>query len=409
MEAEPEPVDTTDVDSEPLPEAAVGSTEPSRSSWLLSTAQATARAGEERSAVGEAEEEMPIGGRPPDEPFRLWLAAASYDVLKRALEELERREELQRALCVVERMLELKPDEPSLHRIRIAHAAELGRDDLLPEAYMGLAGLLEASGDLLGAYGAYERVRELDPERPELEQGLRDAERRIAEAGLRIAAPTESEVEEDEEAFDEPGVPTPYRPSRDRDGEPATEAEDPDASGAGVQVYRGVVQDLPSGQPAGPDPAADRLDTGMEASVDFDVILAELKDQLAERMVDEPDSRSRTEVGERLMEMGLLDDAIRELQGAVRAPDAPPRAYELLGRAFVEKGQPRVAARLLEESLDKLFDHVPEERLLGVLYQLGVACQESEESERALECYERIFSVDIDYRDVRDRMEACAA
>ncbi|MCG8469919.1 MAG: tetratricopeptide repeat protein, partial [Gemmatimonadetes bacterium] len=112
------------------------------------------------------------------------------------------------------------------------------------------------------------------------------------------------------------------------------------------------------------------------------------------------------EYGASLKEMGRLDDAIRELQGAVREPSPPPLAYELLGEAFLEKGQSRIAVRLLEKALASLGQ--TDREMLGVLYQLGVCYERLAEHPKALLCYERIFSVDIDYRDIQDRILACS-
>lgn len=353
----------------------------------------------------------------PDETFREWLSAASYEVLERALGELERREELERALCVVERMLELRPREAALHRVRIAHAAELGRDELLPVAYLELGRVLAEAEDLKGARAAYQRVAELDPDRTEIREQLRALERRLESIDPLVdTTVTRREREESEAAgssvehglgAEVPREVASRQPPRVRSDEHERALHDDGE----VQVYRGVIQDLEGGKAPGPEDAllTDPGDSEREEAVDFDVILAELKEQLADGSANEPDGSSRTELGGRLMDMGLLDDAIRELQAAVRSPDAPPHAFELLGRAFVEKGQPRVASCLLAESLEQLSGVIDEERLLGVVYQLGIAYQEAEIPSRALECYERIFSVDIDYRDVRERIEACAA
>jgi len=105
--------------------------------------------------------------------------------------------------------------------------------------------------------------------------------------------------------------------------------------------------------------------------------------------------------------MGRLDDAIRELQAAVREPSAPPLAFELLGEAFLEKGQPRIAVRFLEKALGGLSQG--DRDILGVLYQLGIAYEALSDPSKALICYERIFSVDIDYRDIQERILSCSA
>lgn len=142
-----------------------------------------------------------------------------------------------------------------------------------------------------------------------------------------------------------------------------------------------------------------------DGPVDFEELLTDLRSQLVED-APERDTRTRTELAAELKEMGLLDDAIRELQAAIREPDPPPEAFELLGEAFLEKGKPRIAARLLASALDA--GDRGDREFLGVLYQLGIAYEQLREPGDALECYERIFSVNIDYRDIQARIQACS-
>lgn len=109
------------------------------------------------------------------------------------------------------------------------------------------------------------------------------------------------------------------------------------------------------------------------------------------------------EMGLALFEMGRIDDAIRELQIASRADDPPVRAFEVLGQCFIDKDLPQVAARVLNRAL-----HLPghaEHDLLGVLHSLGVAHQSMGRYQRALDCFQRVYAVDIDFRDVSERME----
>lgn len=104
-----------------------------------------------------------------------------------------------------------------------------------------------------------------------------------------------------------------------------------------------------------------------------------------------------------LFEMGRIDDAIRELQLASRADDPPLRAFEVLGQCFLGKDLPKVAIRVLNRAL-----HLPghaEHELLGVLHRLGVAHQTMGEHQKALDCFQRVYAIDIDFRDVSERME----
>ncbi|MFQ5678671.1 MAG: hypothetical protein ACE5HP_04360, partial [Gemmatimonadota bacterium] len=346
------------------------------------------------------------GGRDPfsAEVFEEWLEESSFTVLERTLQELERRGELDRARQIVERLIQLEASDPSLHQKRIEYATAGGDEDGLAQAFLELGEALEVEGRLAEARAAYFRALEYDPDS--------DAARRAIELVEDRAA----DLAEQERALQERTVQVYGPPAPAPDGSPPRATEEvgePPAGAIPDEWERADVEFMPSGEfPAGADSIGvtpyDRREVGREGMVDFDVILAELKEQLAEGAADEPDGSSRTEVGERLRDMGLLDDAIRELQAAVRSPDAPPRAFELLGEAFIEKGQARVAARLLREALERLSGQ-EERKLLGVLYQLGVAFQTVDDTSKALECYERIFSVDIDYRDVRERIEACVA
>ena len=139
--------------------------------------------------------------------------------------------------------------------------------------------------------------------------------------------------------------------------------------------------------------------------MDFEQLLSEFRAELHEKPRSS-DSMSRAEMGSHLKDMGRLDDAIRELQAAIREPSPPPMAFELLGEAFLEKGQARIAVRLLEKALTGM-SH-PDKEILGVLYQLGLAYESLAEPQKALFCYERIFSVDIDYRDIQERILVCS-
>lgn len=151
------------------------------------------------------------------------------------------------------------------------------------------------------------------------------------------------------------------------------------------------------GDPGGREPEGDgaRLD---ELLVDFRARV--------EETVGQADPDEHLEMGQALHDMGRLDDAIREFQVAARAPEPPIRAFELLGAAFLEKGLVSVAVRVLTRAL-RTPGHKDHD-LLQVLYLLGLAREEMGETEAALDCYERVYSVDIDFRDVAERMRAVA-
>ncbi|MFW6192700.1 MAG: tetratricopeptide repeat protein, partial [Gemmatimonadota bacterium] len=177
---------------------------------------------------------------------------------------------------------------------------------------------------------------------------------------------------------------------------PEAQAEAPREEAVGPSDAEDPVRQEPaSGE------AVDRAEDGAR----LDELLVDFRARV-EETVGQADPEEHLEMGQALHDMGRLDDAIREFQVAARAPEPPIRAFELLGAAFLEKGLVSVAVRVLTRAL-RTPGHKDHD-LLQVLYLLGLAREELGETESALDCYERVYSVDIDFRDVADRMRAVA-
>jgi tetratricopeptide (TPR) repeat protein len=102
--------------------------------------------------------------------------------------------------------------------------------------------------------------------------------------------------------------------------------------------------------------------------------------------------------------MGLIDEAISEFQKALRGPHDRVRAYESLGQCFLEKSQFQVAATLLSRALVEPGHN--DEQLVGVLYLLGYCHEALQQWPEALMYYQRVFAVDIEFRDVSERISA---
>jgi tetratricopeptide (TPR) repeat protein len=70
----------------------------------------------------------------------------------------------------------------------------------------------------------------------------------------------------------------------------------------------------------------------------------------------------------------------------------------------VEKRQYQIALTILGRALnDKALG---DDTLVGVLYLLGYASESLGQMEEALKYYERVFAVDIQFRDISDRLAA---
>lgn len=328
----------------------------------------------------------------PEDAFKDWVDTASLGVLKRALPELENRSETEKALLVIQRLARLEESAVEFKTKLVDYSEKLGHTAFAADACLQLAAAHLAQERWGDARDAYQRVLQLRPG---------DETATGALEGLGNA-------EEDQDQAEAEVRPTPYMPDHASRSEMSALLEMPIRPATpGNGQSNGHTASHPNGHGSGEAPRPySGVAGGAEASTDFEALLNEFRAELHEKP-RKVGSSSRTELGASLKEMGRLDDAIRELQAAINEPSPPPLAFELLAEAFLEKGQGRIAVRLLEKALGSLGQG--DRELIGVLYQLGSAYESVSEPNKALICYERIFSVDIDYRDIQERIMACSA
>jgi tetratricopeptide (TPR) repeat protein len=99
-----------------------------------------------------------------------------------------------------------------------------------------------------------------------------------------------------------------------------------------------------------------------------------------------------------------VDEAIAQFQKALRGASHRVRSYEALGQCFVEKKQYPIAAALLRRAIE-----VPgcdDQELVAVLYLLAFAEEHLGRPAEALPYYLRVFAVDIEFRDIAERVAA---
>ena len=158
----------------------------------------------------------------------------------------------------------------------------------------------------------------------------------------------------------------------------------------------------PPAHPAGPVGAGPLQEV-------FDEFRAELGEMGAEDAEDE-DLETHYNLGIAFREMGLLEEAISEFQKVAKATErGRPFRYTMqcctfLGLCFMDKGQPGVAAIWYERAL-----HTPDldpESALALRYDLGVAQESAGESGAALKSFSQVYAMNIDYRDVGERIAA---
>ena len=108
-------------------------------------------------------------------------------------------------------------------------------------------------------------------------------------------------------------------------------------------------------------------------------------------------------------EMGLMEESIREFQDAVnmvRADDGTRRFFQccnLLGHCFMEQGMSNLALMWYRRALET--PDLSEEERQAMLYETANAYEIGGETPKALEYFEQIYAVNVDYRDVSSRLE----
>ena len=139
-------------------------------------------------------------------------------------------------------------------------------------------------------------------------------------------------------------------------------------------------------------------------------VFDEFRAELGEMGAEDEDLETHYNLGIAFREMGLLEEAISEFQKVAKANESGrPFRYTmqcctLLGLAFMEKGQPAIAAIWYERALQTPGND-PESNL-ALRYDLGVAQESAGEPEAALKSFSQVYAMNIDYRGVAERIAA---
>ncbi len=139
-------------------------------------------------------------------------------------------------------------------------------------------------------------------------------------------------------------------------------------------------------------------------------VFEEFRTELGEMGSDDEDLETHYNLGIAFREMGLLEEAIGEFQKVANANDRGKafryamQCCTLLGLAFMEKGQPAIAAIWYERALQT--PGIDSESKLALRYDLGVAQESAGDLEAAVKSFSQVYAVNIDYRDVADRIAA---
>ena len=136
-------------------------------------------------------------------------------------------------------------------------------------------------------------------------------------------------------------------------------------------------------------------------------VFQEFKDELGEvEEVEDPETHYN--LGIAYKEMGLLEEAISEFQKVVKAAEKTGSSSHLfqvctlLGVCFIDKGLPNIAVRWYERALKS--PGIDEEGALALRYDMGVAHEQAGNRKAALECFMEVYGINVDYRNVGERI-----
>jgi hypothetical protein len=147
-----------------------------------------------------------------------------------------------------------------------------------------------------------------------------------------------------------------------------------------------------------------------EAGVDLAEMFGELRQDLESgSSATDEDPETHYNLGIAFREMGLLDEAIGELQKTCQAIDRGSpfpqvmQTYTWLAQCFLDKGVPEAAIRWYDKAL-----HTPgvdEETRTALHYELASAYEASSDRTSALKHFMEVYGRNIDYRDVAERIK----
>jgi pilus assembly protein FimV len=137
-------------------------------------------------------------------------------------------------------------------------------------------------------------------------------------------------------------------------------------------------------------------------------LFEEFRSELGEVNKADEDLETHYNLGIAYREMGLLEEAISEFQKVASSADKGPafryamQCCTLLGLAFMEKGQPSIAAIWYERALNT--PGLDQESILALRFDLGIAQELAGETAAAFQTFSQVYAMNIDYRDVSERI-----
>jgi pilus assembly protein FimV len=160
--------------------------------------------------------------------------------------------------------------------------------------------------------------------------------------------------------------------------------------------------------PATPVVSAPVPEATVESLNQLAEVFQEFRSELDEMADEDEDLETHYNLGIAYREMGLLDEAIGEFQKVAKAVQkGKPFGYAmncstLLALSFMDKGEAKIASLWYQRALE--MPGLDQETILALRYDMAVALERAGESSSALDSFRQVYAMNIDYRDVADRI-----
>ncbi len=137
-------------------------------------------------------------------------------------------------------------------------------------------------------------------------------------------------------------------------------------------------------------------------SSDLDAVFRDFRDEVS-RDSDASESEQQFKLGLTYRDMGMIDDAIRELGWAARSPRRRFEAASLVARLLRDRGNVAAAVEWFERAAEAPAPTPDAGREL--LFELGQTLEAADENARALAVYLELRSDAGEFRDVSSRIQ----
>jgi tetratricopeptide (TPR) repeat protein len=300
----------------------------------------------------------------------------------------ENSDDLELAMALAEELGKLEPLTVKHHQKRVEYAFRRNDKPRLVEAYLTLGDALVQNEQTEKARAVYQRVLELAPDNLPAQAAMDML------TPATPSAPQSPATRSSTATTKRSSTPTPP---------PASRISAPVSDDGFVNLGDWLREDE---GPKDTRMVVDEQEPTGDEEADFADMLKKFKQGVAEN-VDAEDYQSHYDLAIAFKEMGLLDEAIAGFQKALGSKQNRLATYEALGECFIEKGQSKMAAAILTRAVTEA--STTDDHLVGVLYLLGRANEDLGQAQQALEFYQRVFVIDIQFKDVADRMAALEA